>query len=655
MKNIKIGLQRNVTDPCCPVESVTLENVLHQMRDSDNLKSKTVAIRNAETKEQRDKLKLKLPAIIISADTTCRKASDEDIRNPLIYIDLDLDDNPDVDMGKVVESMDYGWLIGHQESPSGGLKVLCGVEPNVETHKQSFEALEDTFARHGLVADKSCKDIKRLTFLNHSPDIYRTLIKPLLEWKGETIEPLEKKIDPPTMVESGSLLTTPPMAHNSNLSPDEEAEACLAYISPDAPYDEWVGVGMALKSHGVSPSVWESWSSGGTKYKQGEPLKKWESFNGNGIGFGTLVEMAKRNNGGVSPLARQRDPVSISKDFEDLTEAEKAAIEDADEKLWQFMQERQYDEMEVPEHQPPLVGLKGKGVIWRANVHTLVAQSKAGKTHDLAALIRTAVTGERTLGWTVDAPCNGMIAYLDFEQDAEDFYHLLCRHAGVTSSQVKGYRLAGLDAHHAQRAAEMILERTPDLCMLIIDGYADLSRDVNSQEEAVEIVQRWMDLTTKYNVALLGVLHLNPGSETKSRGHLGSQLERKSKTVLQIDVDSEGIRETYTYRARKQPVPKGHGASWQWCDDEGCFVEIMETRAEAKQLDKAQKLKDELDNVINRFDDDDDKWSYTALVNATMEVTKLKDRASKNRIKTWVKSGWLVQADDDLYKEPDPF
>ena len=99
---------------------------------------------------------------------------------------------------------------------------------------------------------------------------------------------------------------------------------------------------------------------------------------------------------------------------------------------------------------PPLVGLKGAGVIWRGNVHTLVAQSKAGKTHALAAIMRTMITGERTLGWTVDAPCNGMIAYLDFEQDAEDFYHLLCRHAGVTSSQVKGYRLAGMDAHQAQ-------------------------------------------------------------------------------------------------------------------------------------------------------------------------------------------------------------
>ena len=100
----------------------------------------------------------------MSADTTCRKASDEDIRNPLIYIDLDLADNPEVDLEKVVDSMDYGWLIGHQKSPSGGLKVLCGIEANVETHVQSFEALKVTFDGHGLVADKACKDRKRLNF-----------------------------------------------------------------------------------------------------------------------------------------------------------------------------------------------------------------------------------------------------------------------------------------------------------------------------------------------------------------------------------------------------------------------------------------------------------------------------------------------------------
>jgi 5S rRNA maturation endonuclease (ribonuclease M5) len=324
----------------------------------------------------------------------------------------------------------------------------------------------------------------------------------------------------------------------------------------------------------------------------------------------------------------------------------------ADELLWSLMQDKQYSAMDTPPHQPPLVGLKEVGVVWRGNVHTLVAQSKAGKTHALGALMRTMVTGERTLGWTIDLPERGVIAYLDFEQDAEDFHKLLCHHAGVTEEQVHGYRLAGMDAHQAQRAAELIMERTPNLCMLIIDGYADLSTDVNSAEEAVSIVQRWMDLTATYNVALLGVLHLNPGSETKSRGHLGSQLERKSKTVLQIDVDENGIRETYVFRARKQPVPKGHGASWEWNNEQGGFVEVLETRSEAKMLDKQHKLKEQLEAVILSFNDESDTWTHTRLKEAVMAEIKIKDRAAINRINTWMASGWLVKTDGDLYKEP---
>ena len=359
--------------------------------------------------------------------------------------------------------------------------------------------------------------------------------------------------------------------------------------------------------------------------------------------------------GKLSGLLGEGEKAEVEQTEVEQTEAEQAAQEHADEELWQFIQERQYNEMNVPEYHPPLVGLKGVGVVWQQNVHTIVAQSKAGKTRCIAALIRTIFTGERTLGWTVDNPSTASVVYLDFEQDEEDFYDLMCRHAGVTGSQVHAHRLAGLDAHKAQRAAELVIERTPNVRLLIIDGYADLSRDVNSQEEAIEIVQKWMDIATRHNVAILGVLHLNPGSDTKSRGHLGSQLERKSKTVLQIDVDSEGVRETYTYLARKQPVPKGHGASWQWSEAECGFVEITETRAEARQKDKEAKLRDELRGVINRFDDDTHKWTYTDLVEAAMEELNLKDRASKNRIKRWVESGYLVRTADDLYKEPDPY
>ena len=60
-------------------------------------------------------------------------------------------------------------------------------------------------------------------------------------------------------------------------------------------YQEWVNVGMALKSEGYDCSVWDSWSRNDTRYKQGECERKWASFNGssNPITGATIVQMAK--------------------------------------------------------------------------------------------------------------------------------------------------------------------------------------------------------------------------------------------------------------------------------------------------------------------------------------------------------------------------
>ena len=80
IRSINVGLQRNITDPNCKVESVPLLTILDQMRVSDKLKLVTEAVLAAKTKEEREKIKRKLPAIIISADTTCRKVSDDDTR-----------------------------------------------------------------------------------------------------------------------------------------------------------------------------------------------------------------------------------------------------------------------------------------------------------------------------------------------------------------------------------------------------------------------------------------------------------------------------------------------------------------------------------------------------------------------------------------------
>ena len=69
----------------------------------------------------------------------------------------------------------------------------------------------------------------------------------------------------------------------------------LRAINPDCSYDEWLKVGMALKHEGADVSTWDTWSSGGTKYKPGECDKKWKSFQRDDVTGGTLIHIAREH------------------------------------------------------------------------------------------------------------------------------------------------------------------------------------------------------------------------------------------------------------------------------------------------------------------------------------------------------------------------
>lgn len=82
----------------------------------------------------------------------------------------------------------------------------------------------------------------------------------------------------------------------------ETALHCLAGIDPRGlEYDQWLSVGMALKSAGATAADWEAWSRGDSaRFNDGDCARKWAGFNGEGVGVGTLVKMF-RDAGGVYP------------------------------------------------------------------------------------------------------------------------------------------------------------------------------------------------------------------------------------------------------------------------------------------------------------------------------------------------------------------
>lgn len=72
----------------------------------------------------------------------------------------------------------------------------------------------------------------------------------------------------------------------------------LEYITPATlDYQEWINVGMALKYEGHTVQDWDLWSQNDIRYKEGECLRKWSTFNGAGkpVTGGTIYQMAVEN------------------------------------------------------------------------------------------------------------------------------------------------------------------------------------------------------------------------------------------------------------------------------------------------------------------------------------------------------------------------
>ena len=60
--------------------------------------------------------------------------------------------------------------------------------------------------------------------------------------------------------------------------------------------------------------------------------------------------------------------------------------------------------------------------------------------------------------------------------------------------------------------------------------------DINSPREATLIVNYLMNWTEEFNLHLHTVIHQNKGDEN-ARGHIGTEINNKSETVLRVEKD----------------------------------------------------------------------------------------------------------------------
>jgi hypothetical protein len=242
----------------------------------------------------------------------------------------------------------------------------------------------------------------------------------------------------------------------------------------------------------------------------------------------------------------------------------------------------------IPPEDETCVAIGEIPIAARGNLTVIQGKSKVGKSAVVSSILGASIRGEfaakgDTLCIEWKGTAQGAIVHLDTEQSRSDWHWLVKRgiyRSGINEADqrllslplvmfARGERLEILKGTlEKEKAAQGIID------LVIIDGIADLCISPNDEAESLGLVSEIHALSQEYDCPIFCILHENPSSEQgKTRGHLGSELNRKAFANIRIDKDGEtGVSTIYGTDMRKRDLPKEQGFCFGWDEKAGMHV-----------------------------------------------------------------------------------
>ncbi len=177
------------------------------------------------------------------------------------------------------------------------------------------------------------------------------------------------------------------------------------------------------------------------------------------------------------------------------------------------------------------------------NFSFVQAPPKSKKTFFVSLLASVYLSGGNNFGGKIKGHRNGRcLMHFDTEQGHWHSQRVFKRVQDMSNTKEVGcyhtYALRTIGYKQRLQFIEYCLEQNKGKNgLVIIDGIADLVSDVNNLEESNLCVQKIMQLSAKYDCHIVTVIHSNYGSD-KPTGHLGSFLEKKTETQIQLEVNT---------------------------------------------------------------------------------------------------------------------
>lgn len=272
--------------------------------------------------------------------------------------------------------------------------------------------------------------------------------------------------------------------------------------------------------------------------------------------------------------------------------------------------------LENPPPQPvTILKLDGKRISTAGNLTAISAQAKHGKSAAvgamLAAIFAHPEDGGDFLGFEAE-PANGKaVVHFDTEQSPYDAWQLVSRamrRAGLPMMprNLRSYAVLDLTAENKLRALRNGLARAAKECggihSIFIDGVADLAMSVNDEAEAIALVEELVILAVQYSCPIICVIHENPaqpGFAGKTRGHLGSQIERKAESNLRVKKDGDEVSVIFSDGKQRGPaIPEATAPRFRYCEKEGMHISC-EPAGVAKAEAAREAMREEVSEIFN--------------------------------------------------------
>lgn len=215
-----------------------------------------------------------------------------------------------------------------------------------------------------------------------------------------------------------------------------------------------------------------------------------------------------------------------------------------------------------------------------------------------------------------------------------EFLHVYCL-TGMSRSERLTAIMQSMDKYHYLHGG---------IHLVVIDGVADLIRCANDEGESVALIDEIYRLAGIYHTCIAAVVHFVPNG-LKLRGHLGSELQRKSAAILSIEKDENPeISVVKALKVRDGSPLDIPLMQFRWDRQAGMPVYVGEKPRAEKEKRKEKELAEMAREAFTR----QEKYGYIELCELIQEMLEVKERTAKGYIR-YMREKEIIEKEGDCY------